>query len=110
MSESILLESVNLFYFSTSTEVVYLQRGMWCHAELLAFRRTFCVYHTPMLQCHFIRSHIRRMYVCLAVTCHLHVWQNDQALLRATAVIQGVEQTFVGQLLDGQLHFDTVTG
>ena len=27
-----------------------------------------------------------RMYVCLGVTCHLHFWQNDQDLLRATAV------------------------
>ena len=26
------------------------------------------------------------MYACLAVTCHLHFWQNDQDLLRATAV------------------------
>ena len=26
------------------------------------------------------------MYVCLAVTCHLHFWQNDRDLLRATAV------------------------
>ena len=26
------------------------------------------------------------MYACLAVTCHLHFWQNDRGLLRATAV------------------------
>ena len=26
------------------------------------------------------------MYACLAVTCHLHFWQNDRDLLRATAV------------------------
>ena len=29
------------------------------------------------------------MYVCLAVTCHLHFWQNDQDLLRATVVTWG---------------------
>ena len=29
-------------------------------------------------QCHVIRSHIRRVYVCLAVTFHLHLWQNDR--------------------------------
>ena len=29
------------------------------------------------------------MYACLAVTCHLHFWQNDQDLLRATVVTQG---------------------
>ena len=28
------------------------------------------------LQCHFIQSHIDRVHVCLAVTCHLHFWQN----------------------------------
>ena len=33
--------------------------------------------HTS-LQCHLIWSHIHRMHVCLAVTCHLHLWQNDR--------------------------------
>ena len=42
--------------------------------------------HAP---CHFMQSHIRKVYVCLAVTCHLHFWQNDRDLLRATAVTQG---------------------
>ena len=42
--------------------------------------------HAP---CDFMQSHIRKVYVCLAVTCHLHFWQNDQDLLRATAVTQG---------------------
>ena len=37
------------------------------------------------LQCHFIQSHIGRVYVRLAVTCHLHFWQND----RAAAVTRG---------------------
>ena len=41
------------------------------------------------LQCHFIQSHIDRVYVCLAVTCHLRFWQNDGDLLRATAVTRG---------------------
>ena len=30
-----------------------------------------------------------KVYVCLAVTCHLHFWQNDRDLLRATAVTRG---------------------
>ena len=34
-------------------------------------------------------SHIRKMYACLAVTCHLHFRQNDRGLLRATAVTWG---------------------
>ena len=42
--------------------------------------------HAP---CHFMQSHIRKVYVCLAVTCHLHFWQNDQNLLHATAVTLG---------------------
>ena len=41
------------------------------------------------LQCHFIQSHIGRVYVCLGVTCHLHFWQNDRDLVRATAVTRG---------------------
>ena len=42
--------------------------------------------HAPS---HFMQSHIRKVYACLAVTCHLHFWQNDLDLLRATAVTQG---------------------
>ena len=33
------------------------------------------------------------MYACLGVTCRLHFWQNDQGLLCATAVTNGVERT-----------------
>ena len=46
----------------------------------------FCVHHTP---CHFMQSHMRKVYECLAVTCHLRFWQNDRGLLCATAVTQG---------------------
>ena len=42
--------------------------------------------HAP---CHFMQSHIRKVYACLAVTCHPHSWQNDRDLLRATAVTRG---------------------
>ena len=42
--------------------------------------------HAP---CHFMQSHIRKVYACLAVTCHLHFWQNDRDLLCATAVTRG---------------------
>ena len=42
--------------------------------------------HAP---CHFMQSHIRKVYACLAVTCHLHFWRNDWGLLRATAVTRG---------------------
>ena len=36
-----------------------------------------------------MQSHIRKVYACLAVTCHLHFWQDDRGLLRATAVTRG---------------------
>ena len=35
---------------------------------------------------HFMQSHICRMHACLAVTCHLHFWQNNGDLLFATEV------------------------
>ena len=34
----------------------------------------------------FVRT---RMYLYWGVTCHLHFWQNDRGLLRATAVTRG---------------------
>ena len=40
--------------------------------------------HAP---CHFMQSHTRK--VCLAVTCHLHFWQNDRDLPHAAAVTRG---------------------
>ena len=42
--------------------------------------------HAP---CHLMQSHIRKVYECLAVTCHLYFWQDDRGLLRATAVTPG---------------------
>ena len=42
--------------------------------------------HAP---CHFTQSHIHKVYAFLAVTCHLHFWQNDRDFLRATAVTRG---------------------
>ena len=39
--------------------------------------------HAP---CHFVQNHIRKVYACLAVTCHLYFWQNDRDRLRATVV------------------------
>ena len=36
-----------------------------------------------------MQSHIRKVHACLAVTCHLHFWQNDRGLLCAIAVTRG---------------------
>ena len=33
------------------------------------------------------------MYACLGITCHLHFWQNDRGLLRATTVTLGGTDT-----------------
>ena len=35
------------------------------------------------------KPHICKVHACLAVTCHLHFWQNDQDLLCTPAVIRG---------------------
>ena len=72
-----------------STKVVYLQHWHgWCHVKLLPSRCKFCVHHAP---CHFMQSHIHKVYTCLAVSCHLHFWQNDRDLLRATEVTLGIK-------------------
>ena len=42
--------------------------------------------HAP---CHFMQSHIRKVYACLTATCHLHFWQTDWDLLHATAATRG---------------------
>ena len=78
-----------IVHFLISIEVVYLQRWHgWCHMNLLPSRRILCppYNHAP---CHFMQSHICKVYACLAVTCHQHFWQDDRDLLRATAVTRG---------------------
>ena len=72
-----------------SNEVVYLQHWHgWCHKKLLPSRRILCTpyNHAP---CHFMQSHICKVYACLAVTCHLCFCKNDRGLLCATAVTRG---------------------
>ena len=60
----------------------------WCHVKCCRFGASsvYTIQPYTRLQCHFIQSHIDRVYACLAVTCHLHFWQKDRDLLRATAV------------------------
>ena len=72
--------------FWTSNKVVYLQHWhSWCHMKLLPSQRVLCTPYNPA-QCHFMQSHILQVLACLAVTCHLHFWQSDLDLSRATAV------------------------
>ena len=48
-----------------------------------------CVHHSTIHQFTVSLYSIYRAYVYLAITCHLHFWQNDQGLSRATAVTWG---------------------
>ena len=67
--------------FRMSTTVVYLQHWHgWCHMKLLPSWSVPCTPYNHA-QCHFMQSHKRKVHACLAVTCHLHFWQNDQDLL-----------------------------
>ena len=78
------------------TEVVtalfgcYMAGSKWNCCRLGA-RSVYNLQPCASLQCHFIWSHIHRVQVCLAVTCHLHCWQNDQDILHATEVAQKVD-------------------
>ena len=66
---------------------MYLQRWHgWCLHETAAVSAQVLVTPYNHAPCHIMQSHIRKVYACLAVTCHLHFWQNDQDLLHATAV------------------------
>ena len=74
-------------FFWISIEVVYLQHWHgWCHMKLQPSRRMFCVHHTTMHHVTLWKAtYVRCMHV-LAVTCHLHFWQNDRDLLCAASV------------------------
>ena len=58
------------------------------HETAAVSAHVLCIPYNHAL-CHSMQSHIRRVYACLAVTCHLHFWQNDRDLLRATVVTRG---------------------
>ena len=74
--------------FSISTKVVYLQYWHgWCHMKLLRTPQ-HCVLCIPYnhAACRFMQSHIHKIHACLAVTCHLHFWQNDNLLCASAAM------------------------
>ena len=54
--------------------------------KLLPSRRVLCTPYSHAL-CHFMQSHIRKEYACLAVTCHLHFWQDVFEWLAAQLLI-----------------------
>ena len=67
---------------------VWLLHG-WRQVKLMPSWRTFSVHRKIMHLLSFIGRGIRKVHVCLAVTCHLHFRQNDRDLLRDTAVTRG---------------------
>ena len=54
---------------------------MLCVASVWTRTTTWC-----MVAWHARQNHAHMVHVCLAVTCHLHFWQNEWDLLCATAV------------------------
>ena len=72
---------------------------MWCtystvtwvmpHATTAVLARSVHTIQPCTMSCHFMQNNILRVHTCLAVTCHLHFWQNDWDLLCATVVTQG---------------------
>ena len=66
--------------FWISTQVVYLQQCLvvtWLVPRETADVSARSVYPIhPCMSRHVIQSHISRVHACLAVTCHLHFWQN----------------------------------
>ena len=72
---------------------IYINFRSFIHSTAAASAQVLCTpyNHAP---CHFMQSHIRKVCACLAVTCHLHFWQNDQDILRATAVTRGMCDVF----------------
>ena len=80
--------------FWISTEVVHVQHCLlitWlvpCETAVILACSVYTIQPCTMSH-HYMQSHIHRMHVCLAGTCHPHFWQNDQDLLHATAVTQG---------------------
>ena len=70
----------------------YMAGAMW-NCYCLGACSVYTIQPCTSLQCHFISSHIYRVCVYLAVTCHLHFWQGDLEFLGATAVTLGGTDT-----------------
>ena len=74
------------------TKVVYLQHCFGCYMAGATWNcyslGTFCLHHTQRVT-PLHANHMRRVPACLAVTCEVHLWQNDQDCLRASVVTWG---------------------
>ena len=77
-----------------TTQAVLLQRCLvltWLvphESAVISARSVYTIQPCTiiMLSHHFMQNHIRRVHGCLAVTSHLHIWQNDRDFLHATVV------------------------
>ena len=74
-----------LDFYSASFEY----QPKWCNTALAWLPVSAQALCTPCnhAPCHFMQSHIRKVY--LAVACHLNFWQNGRDLLSAAAVTRG---------------------
>ena len=89
MSECILFIAHSDYPHKWCTDSTVWLLHRWCHVKLLPSWHKVCVLHSTMHQFTVsLHSKPHRVHVCLAVTCHLHFWQNGQDLLHATAVTQ----------------------
>ena len=52
----------------------------WLVPHEIAAVSACSVYSSNHSSCHFIQSHVPKVHVYLAITCHLHFWQNDWGL------------------------------
>ena len=79
-------------HFWISTQMVYLQSCLvltWLvPRETAAVLAHFMFTIQPCTSHHSMQNHISKVHACLAVTCHLHFWQNNWNLLHATVVTQ----------------------
>ena len=81
MNDWCLLERVlNVYGCGTALFDCYIAGATWNCYCLGAF---YIIQPWTMLH-HFMQRHVHKVHVCLSVTCHLHFWQNDRDLLRAT--------------------------
>ena len=48
------------------------------NCDRLGARSVYTIQPCTSLRYHFMQSYIHRVHACLAVTCHLHFWQNDR--------------------------------
>jgi len=79
----LLFHSAFLFY------LFFWYPPKWCTYSVGMAGATLNCCHLSAFWVHHTTMHIRKVYACLAVTCHLRFWQIDRGVLRATAVTLG---------------------